>query len=288
MLQLVLLRLYSHIVIYRKLFTTKRRWHCHRFTHGSPPPLFSIRLHDATIANTSIVLSAIRISTNSCPPLAQAINKSVRFTAHNQNLQRQNSRRFKLQGIYKILLFPLLLFQCLPTVHAIPGTNYALINGDRSLDNTTQQRLADNIIKQLAPSNATSSPDNAPSPPSSTSPSAFVTPDDDLNITGPPPLRQEPICFVADTDSVNFVINLAANRVILNDSSLMTDLKIISATIKGIGRKGAPITGIGKFQLPLKSEDGSFTTISNLDAVFVPSSPYNCIPPQILISAMQS
>ena len=67
----------------------------------------------------------------------------------------------------------------MPTVHAIPGTNYAFINGDRSLDNTTQQRLINNIIKQLAPSHAASPPNNAP-----TSPSAFVTPDDDLNITG--------------------------------------------------------------------------------------------------------
>ena len=286
---LILSHLYNYVSNnHRTSYKRKQRWRCHRDTHGSPPPPFSVRLHDATIAHTSIVLSAIQIAPALCPPLAQTINKSVRFTTHNHTLHRQHLRRFKLRGFYKIILFPLLLFQRVPTIHAIPGTSYAVIDGEQSLDNTTQLRLANNIVHQLAPPNAPMSPDSTPSPPSYTPPYAFVTSNDDLNITGPPPLRQEPICFVADTDSVEYVVDLAANRIVLNDSSLMTDLKITSATIKGIGGKGVPISGIGKFALPLRSDDGSFTTISNLDAVFVPSSPYNLIPPQLLLSAMRS
>ena len=47
------------------------------------------------------------------------------------------------------------------------------------------------------------------------------------------------------------------------------------------------ITGTGKLCLPLKSDDGTVTIISDLDAVYVPSSPWNLIPPQILITQMK-
>ena len=169
----------------------------------------------------------------------------------------------------------------MPTIHAMPGTNYAIINGDTSMDNSTQRHLANNLIKQLTPTNDLL-------PPPSSSPTAFVaTPTEQLP-TLAPSLRNHPICFVADTDSVRFVVDLAANRIVLNDASLITNLQITSATIKGIGGKGVPIAGIGKFALPLKADDGTSNTISDLNAVYVPSSPYNLIPPQLLISKMKT
>ena len=89
---------------------------------------------------------------------------------------------------------------------------------------------ANNLIKQLIPTNNLL-------PSSTLSPNAFVAPPGNMNTSRVPKLRHHQICFVADIDSVKFVIDLAANRVFLNDVNLITNLKIMSATIKGIGGK---------------------------------------------------
>lgn len=157
-----------------------------------------------------------------------------------------------------------------------------------------QLHHGNNVIRKLTstdtpplppslPSSSLTVSTDTPQSSSSSSSTAFVAPHGDLNTTGHPPLRQETICFVPDTDSVKCVIDLAANRIILNDSSLMSNIKITSATIKGIGSKGIPISDTSTFTLPLKADDGSFNTISDLYAAFVPSLPYNFIPPQIMI-----
>ena len=99
-------------------------------------------------------------------------------------------------------------------------------------------------------------------------------------------LRQEYICFIADTYSMSYVIDTAVNWLVLNYSSLMTDLKITTATIKGVGGIGVQIYGAGKLRLHLKFDDGKFDIITDLDLVFVPLSPCNLIPPQILIKQL--
>ena len=66
----------------------------------------------------------------------------------------------------------------------------------------------------------------------------------------------------------------------------MTDLKITSSTIEGIGDKRVQISGTDKLCLHLKYDDDEFDIITNLDVVFVSSSPYNLAPPQILIRHM--
>ena len=108
------------------------------------------------------------------------------------------------------------------------GTNYAIINGDSSMDTSMQRHHANNLIKQLTPTN-----DLLPVP--NSSPAASLAPPDAVNTTGVPKLRQQHICFIANTDSVKYVIDLAANRIVLNDANLIKNLKITSATIKGIG-----------------------------------------------------
>ena len=57
--------------------------------------------------------------------------------------------------------------------------------------------------------------------------------------------------------------------------------------IKGIG--GSPIQVIGdeKLNLTLKFDGGQVSQIHNLDAVLVPSSPYNFIPQQLLVSQIK-
>ena len=108
------------------------------------------------------------------------------------------------------------------------------------------------------------------------------------SVTDAHSLQHEPICFVANTDSVLYIVDTTSNWMIVNDSSLMPDLKITTANIKCIGGKGVHISGTGKITRPLISDDGNFDTISSLGAFFVPSSPYNIIPPQMLISQMKS
>ena len=49
--------------------------------------------------------------------------------------------------------------------------------------------------------------------------------------------------------------------------------------IKGIGGFPIQVTGGGKLNLTLQSDGGQVSQIKNLDAVLVPSSPYNLIPP---------
>ena len=110
----------------------------------------------------------------------------------------------------------------------MPGTNYAIINGDSSMDTSMQRHHANNIIKQLTPTNDLL-------PVLNSSPDASLAPPDVVNTTCIPRLHQQPICFIADTESVKYVIDLAANRIVLNDANLIKNLKITSATIKGIG-----------------------------------------------------
>ena len=91
---------YTNLLYYIcKLTRLNRRQHCHRRTHGNPPPPFSVLLQDANFANTSAVLSAVRIDTTSCPPLVQAIYKLFKFTLNNKKLRCRHSRVFRLQGI---------------------------------------------------------------------------------------------------------------------------------------------------------------------------------------------
>ena len=92
-------------------------------------------------------------------------------------------------------------------------------------------------------------------------------------------LPQDPYCFTADTDSIHYAIDTPASRIIVNDANHITDLVPTSNKIKGIGGNSVRIAGTGKLFLPLKSDDGTVTIISNLDAVYVPSSPYNLISP---------
>ena len=106
----------------------------------------------------------------------------------------------------------------------------------------------------------------------------------------PPPssIRDEPIYFIADTDSISYVMNTGANCVILNNCSLVNNLKTTCAKIKGIGGNTIQISGTGDRSLGLKSDDGNYDVITGLPVVLVPSCPCNLIPPQLLIKHIKS
>ena len=76
------------------------------------------------------------------------------------------------------------------------------------------------------------------------------------------------------------------NCIIVNDDNYITDLVPTRNKIKGIGVDSMGTAGTGKLCLPLKSDKGIVIIIPDIDAVYVPSSPYNLIPPQILITQM--
>ena len=70
-----------------------------------------------------------------------------------------------------------------------------------------------------------------------------------------------------------FITDTGANRIIVNNTGLLTDLSVSNAKIKGIGGKGIEISHTGKPIIPLKSDSSDLGIVSDLNAVLVPSCP---------------
>ena len=95
----------------------------------------------------SMVLSAIQIASLWCPPIFQRLIKAICFTQHNNYIK--NQRGYTKHRRLRLLLFPLLFFRCTPSVHAIPGTNHAIIKGQASSDITCQHKYIIILINKL-------------------------------------------------------------------------------------------------------------------------------------------
>ena len=230
-----------------------------------PPGLFSVHLHDAIIDSSSMVLSAIRIPIQWSPPETQHSLKNYRRT-------RPRTPTFRSRKFWGLLFS--LVFTSTPTIYCIPGANHALISGSTpSLDATRQQNYIQSIVQRITES--TNDSCNHTIALSADTP----TPDESLST--------RPFCFVADTDSFPFVLDSGANRFIINDATLFSTFTQQSGRVKGIGGKTVPLLGVGKIHLPLKSDDGTIDTIVVSDAVYIPTSPYNLVPPQILLKQMK-
>ena len=100
-------------------------------------------------------------------------------------------------------------------------------------------------------------------------------------------LRNTPHCYVMDSDSRTYLLDSGANRFIVNDAKMLTQFMPTQASVKGISGTSVAIRGMGQHQLTLKSNNNYKMTL-HVDAAFVPSSPYNIIPPQLLISALKT
>lgn len=144
------------------------------------------------------------------------------------------------------------------------------MTGVHTNDTSRQLKYTNTIIQQIASSAPLYSVGNpsTPEPP-------------------PPNLRNEPICFIADTDSITYAVDSGVNIIILNNSHYMSNMQIIKGSINGIGCKGIQMSGSGDHSLLLKSDDRDFDTIPNLPTVYIPTSPYDLIPPQPLIKYMR-
>ena len=164
-------------------------------------------------------------------------------------------------------------FASTPTVYSLPGANHALISGCKpSLDATRQQNYIRTIIKRTTESKYGSDHQTIVQ-------SADAALDDHL------PTR--PFCFIADTDSFPFVLDSGANRFIINDATLFHTFVKQSGRVKGIGGKTVPLVGTGTIRLPLKSNSGIVDTITITDAMYIPTSPYNLVLPQLLVRRLK-
>ena len=101
-------------------------------------------------------------------------------------------------------------------------------------------------------------------------------------------LESAPRKFVPDTDSISCVMDTGANRFIVNDRKLLRKFRKCAGTVKEIGGKPTSLMGTGELVLKLKSDDGKTYELIVRNAVYVPTCPYNLIPPQILLGKMKN
>ena len=258
----------------------------HKYTRkdtGRPPAPFSVSIHHAIFEKHNIVLSAIRIALPFCSPEIQALQKLYHFTKHNQRLVKSHQRKHNPCAWIRrnFILACILTHQT--TVHALPGTNHVLVSGEQSLNTNRQIQYVNTVMSTLAHDSTTDTNHQHTDPP----PEAHPSIGSKLSSALKNNLPQVLYCFIADTDSILYAIDTAANRIIVNNANYITELVPTTNKIKGIGGNCVRIAGTGKLCLPLKSDDGTVTIIPDIDAVYVPSSPCNLIPPQILITQMK-
>ena len=96
----------------------------------------------------------------------------------------------------------------------MPGCNHAICVGDSSNDQVRQLKYAETVIQHQYDQAIAHDP--APKDPS---------PD-------PSSIKTEPYCFVADTNSVQYIVDTGANRVIVNDINLLRNVRMMHGTIK--------------------------------------------------------
>jgi hypothetical protein len=86
---------------------------------------------------------------------------------------------------------------------------------------------------------------------------------------------------------VPYVLDTGANRFILNEAKLFKEFQLRTGSVKGIGGDPVTLVGVGSLCLPLKSDNGKVDYVDVYDAVYAPTSPYNLVPPQILINKLK-
>ena len=224
---------------------------------------FSVNIRDAVIGKDKMVFSAITLPLQHCPPKIQLLHKQFR-TTNRCKLTRGRRRKWWL---YAACLLGLTTHNA-TNVYAISGSNHVMIRGKTSGDSVRQQKYVDTIVTNASMTNPLNIPET-------------------LNEDVPRDIKRHPCCFVADTDSVRYILDTGANRIIVNNARLMYGYKPATAQIKGINGDPTISTGTGFINLPLKSDDGRTLTITKIPVMHVPSCPYNLMPPQILIKQMK-
>ena len=243
-----------------------------------PPPPFSVHIQDARLSTLPMVLSAVRIPIQWSQPTHQRLSAVFRFNVQLRSLKRRHRNKHSYTSVpwfLRFLLLPCLLFTNYgPTTYAIQGTNYAITSGAPSLDNTRQHAYIQTILSQFR-SHSESSSD-------SLSAGDFTS-----RPTLAPTLRITPLSFIADTDSTEYILDTGANRFIINDARLFVKLTSRKSQVKGINGADTPALGHGIIDLPMISDSQQVSLLRGVPAVYVPSSPYNLLPPQLLVREMK-
>jgi hypothetical protein len=192
-----------------------------------------------------MVLSTIRLPIQWCHPQVQHTYKRRR---------RQTSKPIKL------ILLSLLAFNTnsVPTIYSLPRTNPALISTETSNDPSRQHAFVQTVIDNTVTSHTTIDDDE-------------TTINHAANATNDEILRQQPFCFIANTDSVPYVLDTGANRIILNGAKLFKDFQAKAGNVTGIGGSPVSLRGTGSVEIPLKADDGSVDKITIQNAVYVPT-----------------
>ena len=88
-------------------------------------------------------------------------------------------------------------------------------------------------------------------------------------------LKSEPGIFVADLDSIHFVVDTGANATITNDVKHIGNFEFANGNFKGIGGSPALLKGTGTIRLNLTSNDKIPSKLSPAEVVYIPRNPYN-------------
>ena len=249
------------------LFPKHTRRHRRHFPIQSPL-LPSVKYKDTITGKELFSLSCVNIPIQWANPHTQQSHKNHR------RIKQMHASAWK--KILHILLAVITFSNHNCQVHALPNTNHALVN-EPSRDAVRQRAYVKTIIQ-----NATNNPHLMEHP------NLGVSNITDNNKTKTDsPLPNTPHCFIADTDSQTYLLDTGANRFIVNNIKLLNQFNYAQASVKGINGTSVAIQGNGEHTIVLQSDDGHRDTI-NVKAVYVPSSPYNIISPQLLIHALKS
>ena len=154
--------------------------------------------------------------------------------------------------------------------YILPGTNHALIQKP-SQDHHRQSNYVKTVVTNA----------------SSTVPSCNHAHSDGKPCTHKViRVRSQPHCFIVDTDSVGFIFDSGSNAVIVQNKNLLTDFRPTRSSVKGVGGSRTAAHGIGVLPLQLQADDGT-AHIVRMKAVYVPSSPYNLLPPQLVVRSLR-
>jgi hypothetical protein len=158
----------------------------------------TVALVDAVIDSSSMTLSSIRIPIQWCPPSQQHSRKD-----------RAQTRPPRRRPLFKRILsiFSLLALGALPGTYSLPGTNHAIVVGDSLGLPIRQHVYAETAIEQTVASQT-----------DLYALGTDIQGDDGLQADDNR-LQEISYCFIADTDSVRYVLDTGVNRVILNDTS---------------------------------------------------------------------
>ena len=219
---------------------------------------------DTLIGDHRFSLACVNIPIHWAIPQAQQMHRNYKRTRPKYAL--------KSRKIMYALLLAVLQSKQSHQVYALPSTNHAIIN-EPSKDIARQRAYVKTVIH-----NMTNQQQHTNEYDIHTS-----THDEKSDHTA---LRNTPHCYVMDSDSCTYLLDSGANRFIVNDAKMLTQFMPTQASVKGISGTSVAIRGMGQHQLTLKS-DNNYKMTLHVDAAFVPSSPYNIIPPQLLISALK-